>query len=73
MRKILSFTVSSKNFKKLYSNFPIEQFVRENETVKWYFYNVEDKVISFVKYFSMEFSIFNANINIKKRVTRLGG
>ena len=70
-RKIFSFTDCSRNSKKLCSSAPIEHSARDIGTVKWHPYNVEVKVISFVKYFNMELSIFNAHVNIKKRGTRI--
>ena len=70
-RKIFSFTDCSRNSKKLCSSAPIKHSARDIGTVKWHPYNVEVKVISFVKYFNMELSIFNAHVNIKKRGTRI--
>ena len=47
--KIFNFTGCSRNSKKLCSNAPIEHFARDIGAVKWHPYNVEAKVISFVK------------------------
>ena len=47
--KIFNFTSCFRNSKKLCSNAPIEHFARDIGAVKWYLYNVETKVISFVK------------------------
>ena len=61
----------SRNSKKLYSSGPIEHFARDIGAVKLQPYNVEAKAISFVKQFSMDISVFNVNVNIKKRGTRI--
>ena len=68
---MFNFTGCSRNYKKLCSNAPVEHFARYSGTVKWHPYNVEAIVFSFVKQFGMEFFIFNVNVNIKKRSTRI--
>ena len=48
-RKIFDFTGCSRNSEKFCSNACIENFARDSEAVKWHPYNVEAKIISFVK------------------------
>ena len=56
---------------KLCTNVPIKHFARDIGAVKWHPYNVDAQVISFVKEFSREFSVFYVmNKNIKKRGAR---
>ena len=48
-RKIFDFTGCSRNSEKFCSNACIENVTRDTEAVKWHPYNVEVKIISFVK------------------------
>ena len=47
--KIFNLTGCCRNSKKLCSSAPTEHFAGDIGAVKWYLYNVEAKVISFVK------------------------
>ena len=49
VREIFNFTGCSRNSKKLCSSAPIEHIDRDIGAAKWHPYNVEAKVISFVK------------------------